>query len=260
MRRSIWRYWLALALVAGLCGCERATVKHDYPPDPLLLSRRPLESKPETATVDMVYNEPAAPTLPTTALASAPKSRVGALRNSVAQESDAEAAPPAGRPVVAQPVSNSFQRLNPTPQDTDTRRVAAGPPTAGGTVSAVAQNPTTNPVPAIRAQATAETGGVPGGQGRAPGTYGHAPDYSWLQGVLGKHYHGHWDLRYCDHTVEDNWGGKVRLGKDARLDQFKEGDVIRVEGEVVRDHQGHGWQHYPEYRIRNIQLIEHGGR
>jgi hypothetical protein len=58
--------------------------------------------------------------------------------------------------------------------------------------------------------------------------------------------------------VEDDWGGKVRLGKDARLDQFKEGDVVRVEGEILRDTRGNrgDWHHYPAYQIHSIQLIE----
>jgi hypothetical protein len=89
-------------------------------------------------------------------------------------------------------------------------------------------------------------------------TYGHAPDHAWLQGVVSRHYHGHLDLRYCDHTTEDEWGGKVVLVDDPRLAQFKDGDVVRVEGELVHE-SGHVkreyWNHFPHYKIRDIQLI-----
>lgn len=92
----------------------------------------------------------------------------------------------------------------------------------------------------------------------ADGIYGHSPDHRWLQGVLDKHYQGHFDLRYCDAAVEDRWGGKVRLEDDQRLAEFQDGDVIHVEGEIVPvDRQAHlaTWERYPRYRIRELQLI-----
>jgi hypothetical protein len=250
VRRNIWRYGLAVVLGVGLVGCERATVKHSYPSDPLLLSRRPVQGKPESSRPELASSEPPAPTLPPTALASAPKERVDALRTSVAVESDAQAAPAAVTPVVAQPVSNSGPRLEPVRQDD---RSSAAPVPAPGP-SPGAEGRTVNAVPAIRAK-TPEVPALPAAQQKAAGPYGHAPDYSWVQGVLDKHYQGHWALRYCDHTVEDAWGGKVRLGKDARLEQFKEGDVVRVEGEILHDNRGN-WHHYPAYQIHGIQLIE----
>jgi hypothetical protein len=246
VRRSTWRSGLGLVLLLGLYGCERATVKHAYPSDPLLLSRRPVERKQDSAAPSLVYNEPAAPALPSTALASAPKERLDALRNSVAQEPNPA---PDQHPVIAQPVSTNTQDGPTVPAP------APSPGPLGRTVTAA---------PAIRAK-TPEVPVLPVSQQRAAGPYGHAPDYSWLQGVLDKHYQGHWALRYCDHTMEDTWGGKVRLGKDARLDQFEEGDTVRVEGEIIPDSRGNrgDWHHYPAYRIRSIQLIERkspGGR
>lgn len=92
------------------------------------------------------------------------------------------------------------------------------------------------------------------------GIYGHAPDHVWLQGVLDKHYHGHFDLRYCDHTEDDSWGGKVCLENDPRLAQFQDGDVVRVDGELmpaVPPAQRDTWSHYPRYRVRSVQLIQH---
>jgi hypothetical protein len=90
------------------------------------------------------------------------------------------------------------------------------------------------------------------------GFYGHAADHSWLQGILDKHYIGHFDLRYCDPSMEDSWGGKVSLDNDPRLAQFKDGDVVRVVGELVPREEGsrETWSHYPRYHIREVQLIE----
>jgi hypothetical protein len=105
-------------------------------------------------------------------------------------------------------------------------------------------------IPAVRSNSAPEALG---------GTYGHAPDHRWLQGVLDKHYQGHFGLRYCDAAVEDSWGGKVRLEADPRLAQFQDGDVIRVEGDLVPRETGAAqetWDHYPHYRIRNVELIQ----
>lgn len=94
---------------------------------------------------------------------------------------------------------------------------------------------------------------------RSSGIYAHAPDHSWLQGPLDKHYQGHLSLRYCDAAVDDSWGGKVRLEADPRLAQFQDGDVIRVEGELLPRETGtapEAWDHYPRYRIRSVELIQ----
>jgi hypothetical protein len=214
----------------------------------LLISRRPVEVRPENSAPELVSNEPAAPTLPMTALASAPKERVATLRNSVAQGPALEATTPE-RLVLAQP-ANTTQPATPTPQDTGTDKLMSGPPL-----------PTVPAVPAVRSTPSTETVSLSADQ-RAERGYGHAPDYSWVRGVLGKHYHGHWDLRYCDPATEDTWGGKVRLGKDPRLEQFKEGDILLIEGEIVPDSRGNRgeWHHHPAYRIRSVQLLEHAGK
>jgi len=89
--------------------------------------------------------------------------------------------------------------------------------------------------------------------------YGHAPDHAWLQGVIDKHYQGHLSLRYCDPSEEDEWGGKVVLEDDPRLSEFKDGDVVRVEGEVVREDgkvKRGVWNHFAHYRFKDIRLIQ----
>ncbi|MCX7699701.1 MAG: hypothetical protein N2039_02370, partial [Gemmataceae bacterium] len=65
------------------------------------------------------------------------------------------------------------------------------------------------------------------------GNFGHDPDRRWLQGVLERHYRGYYCLRYCDPSVEDEFGGKVRLQEDERLGQFRDGDVIGIIGRIT---------------------------
>jgi hypothetical protein len=89
--------------------------------------------------------------------------------------------------------------------------------------------------------------------------YGHAPDHAWLQGVIDKHYQGHLSLRYCDPSEDDEWGGKVVLEEDPRLSEFKDGDVVRVEGEIVREDgkvKRGVWNHFAHYRFKDIRLIQ----
>jgi hypothetical protein len=89
--------------------------------------------------------------------------------------------------------------------------------------------------------------------------YGHSPDHAWLQGVIDKHYHGHLELRYRDPSEEDDWGGKVILEDDPRLAQVKDGDVVRVEGEIVKE-DGNAkrglWNHFVLYRVKDVRVIQ----
>ena len=64
--------------------------------------------------------------------------------------------------------------------------------------------------------------------------YANAPDHRWLQGRLEySHVEAAWKLRYAPIDVEnDPYGGSVVLGNDPRLNGFKEGDVVYVEGRV----------------------------
>ncbi|HEX5269103.1 MAG TPA: hypothetical protein VFW33_01385 [Gemmataceae bacterium] len=62
MRRSLRRAWLPVVAAGGLlAGCEHNQATH-YPPDPLLLSKRPVESRGDTRPAATVARrEPAAP-------------------------------------------------------------------------------------------------------------------------------------------------------------------------------------------------------
>src|SRR5262249_11412373 len=110
--------------------------------------------------------------------------------------------------------------------------------------------------PAVRSSASPRVEATPAVSRKVVGAYGHAPDYLWLQGVLDRHYNGHWNLRYCDPTVDDAWGGKVCLEDDPRLAQVTEGEPVGGVGEVVRGREqvARGtWNHFPRYRIRDIR-------
>jgi hypothetical protein len=220
MERAIkWEAWLALALGGfGLLGCESADHRR-YPDDPLFLSKKPVEGKWTQSGPQLVAsNEPVAPIMPTEALATTPFSK---------DRSTAFASP-------SPSVMDENKALSP-PKDAAKRPVLA--------------TPVSRTIPSDRALA-----GAPGLR-KVPGIYGHATDYSWLQGVLERHYRGPLELRYCDLAIDDPHGGKVSLEADPRLDSFKEGDIVVIEGEMRSSPQPRepsGWRPYPPYRVRQI--------
>lgn len=89
---------------------------------------------------------------------------------------------------------------------------------------------------------------------------GHGPDYRWVAGVLDKHQKGgFWTLRYADYSADDAWGGKVRLIEDPRLANFKNGDVVYLEGELLAPSGGSADSSgYPPYKISQIQTLDSG--
>lgn len=91
----------ALLLCDLLLGCQRAAVS-PYPPDPLLMSKKPIEVKAEKAVPTLaVLNEPTAPPLPFAALASLPPEL---QTPALARSSPVKPIPPATRgPVEATP-------------------------------------------------------------------------------------------------------------------------------------------------------------
>lgn len=87
--------------------------------------------------------------------------------------------------------------------------------------------------------------------------YGNSPDYKWVAGVLDKHQKGgFWTIRYADIGTDDMWGGKVRLLDDPRLAEFKNGDVIYVEGELLAPKSAADGPAYPPYRVTDVRVVE----
>lgn len=85
---------------------------------------------------------------------------------------------------------------------------------------------------------------------------GHAKDYRWLIGRLQRvHSPKHeWKLRYAGLDEEDEWGGSMILAQDARLDEWNDGDLVYVEGEILRDRPS-VYLAGPLYRVRAIHPI-----
>jgi hypothetical protein len=80
------------------------------------------------------------------------------------------------------------------------------------------RRPPTGPAEALQ-------GGVP---------LGHAPDYSWIQGVLLLE-RGRLHLHFGEAGSLDGWGGRMDVQDDPRLRRYREGDLIRIEGEILHD-------------------------
>ncbi len=91
--------------------------------------------------------------------------------------------------------------------------------------------------------------------------YAHADDLSWLQGVVEKHYQGYLELRFAEATLDDHWGGKVRLDDDPRLSALVDGDVVRVEGWLVPGENGvkKSWNEPRRYKVNTIRLVRRVG-
>jgi hypothetical protein len=221
-------------------GCQTSSRKPAYSDNPLLASRQPLvhsaEEREKAATAAHSKSKPnandktsvdAAPVLP-------PPVPLGAPPSALVQ-SPVEAPPP--------PSFGEMDSTGPT--------VTESPP---------APIPTMQPLPAR--PVNENSGMIPAGAA-TPGTasrivngqFGYSTDRAWLQGELDRHYRGFLELRYRPASDEDTFGGKVRLDDDPRLAQFRAGDIVAVDGELIRDADLATGQ-YPRFRIRSIRLIE----
>jgi hypothetical protein len=84
-----------------------------------------------------------------------------------------------------------------------------------------------------------------------------AADYSQVTGQL---YFVHadgglWVLRYAPLGKEDQNGGSVVLARDRRMDSYREGDLVRVRGEIINP-KGSIFLGGPLYRVQSIQLVD----
>jgi hypothetical protein len=86
-------------------------------------------------------------------------------------------------------------------------------------------------------------------------TYGRGPDYRWLRGVLDVHHRGDFRLRYADASADDRFGGKVRLSDDQQLRDYRDGDVLFIEGELVPNSGSGTRGDYPLYRILSVRRV-----
>jgi hypothetical protein len=90
---------------------------------------------------------------------------------------------------------------------------------------------------------------------------GRAADYSWVTGQL-FYVHtdgGLWLLRYAPQSKEGANGGSVTLTRDRQMDSFREGDLVKVHGEILNQ-KGSIFQGGPLYRAQSIVLIDRSAR
>lgn len=85
-----------------------------------------------------------------------------------------------------------------------------------------------------------------------PGRYGHDAGYRWLQGVIEKNFRGHDYIRYCDPSIDDEYGGKFIID-DPRLGRFNDGDMVAVAGELAAEGAG---ERNRKYVIHDVWLVK----
>ncbi len=84
-----------------------------------------------------------------------------------------------------------------------------------------------------------------------------AADYGWVTGQL-FYVHadgGLWVLRYAPLWKEDPNGGSVILVRDQQMDSYREGDLVKVSGEILNQ-KGSIFLGGPLYRAQSIQLVD----
>jgi len=86
---------------------------------------------------------------------------------------------------------------------------------------------------------------------------GHAANYSSLTGQLSFVHAdgGLWVLRYAPLAEEDQNGGSVILARDEKMNNYREGDLVSVEGQVISQ-KGSARLGGPLYRVQAISLVD----
>ncbi len=268
----------AWILTAGLlAGCQSAPRRMPYDDNPLLQSRQPLvQSAPTSDRLAQIAQAGPQTVVPPPAIAGyqQPAPPGFALAKTTYDTTPAQApsttlytppAPDAG-PALPPQLSTAAPPLTPLPSQSAPAAPLMTAPAPAPALTPPAAPPVMAPPPAPAAPVSAAVTTQPAAPAPATevavrkveGRYGRAGDYTWLQGELDRHYRGHLELRYRPASEEDTYGGKVRLEDDPRLAQFRAGDIIAVEGELVRDPEGGSpsYSQNPRYHIRDIRLIE----
>jgi len=85
----------------------------------------------------------------------------------------------------------------------------------------------------------------------------HTADYSKLTGQLDFVHAdgGLWVLRYAPLSEEDRHGGSVILARDHQMNSYREGDLVTVVGQVIRE-KGSSRLGGPLYRVNSISLVD----
>jgi hypothetical protein len=87
---------------------------------------------------------------------------------------------------------------------------------------------------------------------------GHENDYSWITGQL---YYieadgGRWIVRYATADTEDRYHGNILLPPDVNMRNFRSGDLVSVQGEVLNGGIPSRIGEAPFYKVNSIDVIE----
>jgi hypothetical protein len=90
---------------------------------------------------------------------------------------------------------------------------------------------------------------------------GHDANYGWLNGQLYRLQAGAntlWVVRYAGADEQDRHGGSVILAPAVEMQNFREGDLVSVQGQILNE--GRSSEHIPcpVYRASEVSLIERG--
>jgi len=91
---------------------------------------------------------------------------------------------------------------------------------------------------------------------RCDASVANTTDYSKLTGQLSFVHAdgGLWVLRYAPLSQEDANGGSVVLARDRSMNEYKEGDIVTVEGKVIGE-KGSSRLGGPLYQAQSIRLV-----
>jgi hypothetical protein len=255
---------VAIASIGLLAGC--ISTRKPYANNPLLESYRPTLSDSETVLAERsVRRGPTQPPMP--ALASEqPKDPVSPVvpkppTTEVIIPAKVETPPSELRPIIRQ--TSALTAPTPKPLEvvqstlpSELKPIIVAP-------AAVIPEPTLpkHPEPPA-AVAVAEPKPVapvaaispPDGKRSVAGQFHHDADYGWLQGVVETTRQGSCFVRYCDPSVDDEYGGKVQID-DSRLAAFRDGDVIAVSGELDKGSVAAKGRN-PTYKARDVWLVK----
>jgi hypothetical protein len=135
--------------------------------------------------------------------------------------------------------------LRPTPQP---RPLAAAPAPA----------PAHAPAPAPNVRIVASDAVVPPVGKKFQEKVGCSPDYSWVTGQL-FYVHadgGRWVIRYTAVDEQDKFGGSIVLAPGTDMRNYREGDLVSVNGKVLSDARTSAHLPGALYQAANISLIE----
>jgi hypothetical protein len=87
---------------------------------------------------------------------------------------------------------------------------------------------------------------------------GHEDNYSWITGQL---YYidadgGRWIVRYATADTEDRYHGNILLPPDVNMRNFRSGDLVSVQGEILNGGIPSRIGDAPFYKVNSIDVIE----